>query len=269
MKRVWLNDKQPDENGDIILVIENNQGHRVSTFKGKTIEEVADALADSQVNANRQLGRYMKPDTGRIPMRVEPRELTPADRLRLSTEITDPNRVAEAVTEIVTATQGAPPATAMRKIAEIDQNEADTYYREEALAFVEDYPEYYPVQENQEKLFGALQANNYDLTRNNLAIVFQQLTAQGKLVPWPGGNGPEGNGSTEPPPAPPTPAAPPATQTPRSYSSGLRNSDATASKPAPKPRTPMVTRAMLESMSRAEYNERLRDPVFRRAVDAL
>jgi hypothetical protein len=56
---------------------------------------------------------------------------------------------------------------------------------------------------------------------------------------------------------------------PRSYSSGLRNSDASASRPAPKPRTPVITRAALESMSRAEYNERIRDPIFRRAVDAL
>jgi hypothetical protein len=262
MRQRWLNDKQPDENGDIVLVIENNAGTRISTFKGKTIEDVADALAESQVQANRQLARVMKPDAGRQPMRVEPRELLPVDRQRLSTEITDPDHVVEAVNEIVTATQGTSPANVGKKFAEFDQNEADEYYRREAQAFVEDYPEYYPVQENQEALFQQLRASRYDLTRNNLAIVFQQLLSEGKLVLWPE----EGNSSAASAPEPP---APPSTPRPRSYASGLRNSDASANRPPPTPRKPLITKAELERMSRAEYNERLHDPAFRRAVDAL
>lgn len=264
MKKVWLNEKQPDENGDYVLVIENGMGHRVSTFKAKTIEEVADQLADAQVNANRQLSRSTKPDNGRTPFQATPRELTPADRLRLSNEITDPNHVAEAVTEIVTAAQGAPPATVTKKFQEFDQNAADEYYRQEAVAFTEDYPEYYPVPENQSALFEALRASSYDLTRNNLAIVFTQLFQAGKLVPWPSGDAPP----EEAPPTPPAPVAAPAPR-PRSFSSGLRNTDANGSKPAPAPRKPIITRAELERMSRAEYNEKLRDPIFRRAVDAL
>lgn len=265
MKKVWLNDRQPDENGDYVLEIVNGNGHRISTFKGKTIEEVADLLADAQVNANRQLSRT-KPDSGRQPFQAVPRELTPADRLRLSSEITDPNRVAEAVTEIVTAAQGVPPAQVAKKLEGFDQEAADEYYRQEAVAFTEDYPEYYPVPENQSALFESLRANNYDLTRNNLAIVFNQLFHAGKLVPWPSDDALAG----EPEPAP-VPVAPPAAAAPRprSFSSGLRNTDANASKPAPKPRTPVITRAELERMSRAEYNERLRDPRFRTAVDAL
>lgn len=268
MKKIWLNDKQPDANGDYVLVIENGMGHRVSTFKAKTIEEVADQLADAQVNANRQLSRSTKPDNGRQPFQATPRELTPADRLRLSSEITDPNKVAEAVTEIVTAAQGAPPATVTKKFQEFDQNAADEYYRQEAVAFTNDYPEYYPVPENQTALFEALRANNYDLTRNNLAIVFAQLFEAGKLIPWPADD--EMPLEQEPPPAPvPVVAAPPPAPRPRSFSSGLRNTDANGSKPAPRPRAPIITRAQLEAMSRAEYNEKLRDPIFRRAVDAL
>lgn len=264
MKHVWLNNKQPDENGDIVLEIVNNKGNRVSTFRGKSIDDVAEQLADAQVNANRQLGRKLKPDEGRIPIQMQPRELTPADRLRLSNEITDPNKIVEVVDEIVTAKQGTPPAVMAKKFSEFDQREADEYYREEAEAFVADYPQYYPVQENQEKLFAALQTAKYDLTRNNLAIVFQQLTEQGKLVPWP-----DDDNEQEEPPTPPVPPVPPAPPRPRSFSTGLRNSDASASRPAPKPRTPLVTKAMLETMSRAEYNQRLQDPAFRRAVDAL
>jgi hypothetical protein len=269
MKHVWLNNKQPDENGDIVLEIVNNKGNRVSTFRGKTIDDVAEQLADAQVNANRQLGRKLNPDVGRIPMQMQPRELTSADRLRLSSEITDPNKIVEVVDEIVTAKQGAPPAVVGKKFSEFDQREADEYYREEAEAFVADYPEYYPVQENQEKLFAALREAKYDLTRNNLAIVFQQLYEQGKLVEKPDDDNEQDEPPTPPaPPVPPAPAPPPAPR-PRSYSSGLRNSDASASRPAPKPRTPVITKAMLETMSRAEYNQRLQDPAFRRAVDAL
>lgn len=264
MKKIWLNDKQPDENGNYTLVIENGNGHRVSTFIG-TIEQITDQLAEAQVNANRQLSRIAKPDNGRVPFQVAPRELTPADRLRLSSEITDPNKVAEAVTEIVTAAQGAPPATVTKKFQEFDQNAADEYYRQEAVAFTSDYPEYYPVPENQQALFDALRAHNYDLTRNNLAIVFAELFHAGKLVLWPT----DDMMPPEEPPTPPAPVAPPPTPRPRSFSTGLRNTDANASKPAPAPRKPVITRAELERMSRAEYNEKLRDPIFRRAVDAL
>ena len=266
MKKIWLNDKQPDENGHYTLVIENGNGHRVSTFKG-TIDDITDQLAEAQVNANRQLSRVAKPDNGRTPFQATPRELTPADRLRLSAEITDPNKVAEAVTEIVTAAQGAPPATVTKKFQELDQSAADEYYRSEAVAFTNDYPEYYPVPENQQALFDALRAANYDLTRNNLAIVFTQLMQAGKLVPWPDETPLEEE--APPPPVPVVAAPPPPAPRPRSFSSGLRNTDANGSKPAPKPRVPLITRAQLESMSRAEYNEKLRDPIFRRAVDAL
>src|SRR5579862_1377924 len=110
MRKKWLNDKQPDENGDYVLVIENDMGNRVSTFKGQSIEEITEALADSQIAANKQLGKLLRPDRGReAPLKIQPKDIPPGDRLRLATEITDPSKVVEAVTEIVTAQQGAPP----------------------------------------------------------------------------------------------------------------------------------------------------------------
>jgi len=77
MEYIWLNDGEPDDNGDYIAEIRNAAGNRVSTYKGKTYKEVADKLLDSQVNANRELRRLKKPDAGRTPLKVEPRELTP------------------------------------------------------------------------------------------------------------------------------------------------------------------------------------------------
>lgn len=284
MQKRWLNDKQPDENGDYILVIENANGARVSTFKGKTIEEVADALADSQVHANREISRLRKPDAGRPQLRVEPKEITPADRLRLSGEITDPNSIVEAVEEIVTKRAGIAPNKLGAEFGRMTPEDQDRYFGQEAQAFREENPDFYPVPQNRDALFEELRANGWDLTRNNLALAFQTLKDRDALIPWPddtqeqipqepipataipqptyiNGGSQYANGQTTAQPAP--------SPRPRSVSTGLRHSDASASAPPP-PQRKKYTRADIERMSRAEYNDKLRsDPDFRRQVDAM
>ena len=284
MVKRWLNDKQPDENGDYILIIENASGARVSTFKGKTMDEVAEALADSQVHANREISRLRKPDAGRPQIRVEPKDITPADRLRLSGEITDPNPVVEAVEEIVTKRTGIAPNKLGAEFSRMSSEDQDRYFGEEAQAFRDEHPDFYPVPQNRDALFDELRANGWDLTRNNLAIAYQTLKERDDLIPWPddtqeqiqqeqipasalpqpayinGGNGyANGQPTAQPAPSP----------RPRSVSTGLRHSDASASAPAP-PQKKKYTRADIERMSRAEYNDKLRsDPDFRRQVDAM
>ena len=170
MKHTWLNDGEPDDDGDYIAVIENAAGQRISTFKGKTYKEVADALLQSQANANREISRLRRPDHARIPqpLKTETKELTSADKLRLSTDITDPDKVVEAVTEIVTHAQGASPRDITTRLAKMTDEQRDLYYKDEAVAFVQDTPDYYPVQQNRDKLFAALKDSQLDLTRNNL-----------------------------------------------------------------------------------------------------
>ena len=284
MPQRWLNDKQPDENGDYILVIENANGGRVSTFKGKTMDEVAEAVAESQMHANREINRLRKPDAGRQSVRVEPKEITPADRLRLSGEIIDPNSVVEAVEEIFTRRSGLAPNRLGAEFGRMNKADQDKYYGDEAQAFRDEHPEFYPVPQNRDALFEELKANGWDLTRNNLALAFQTLKEREALIPWPddsqeqlpqdqipasalpqptyinGGNG-YANGQTTAPAAP--------SPRPRSVSTGLRHSDASASAPPP-PQKKKYTRAEIERMSRADYNEKLRsDPDFRRQVDAM
>jgi hypothetical protein len=287
MQKRWLNDRQPDENGDYILVIENSSGARVSTFKGKSIEEVADALADSQVHANREISRLRKPDTARPTLKIEPKSLTAADRLRLSSEMTDPERVVEAVEEIVTARQGIAPDRLGAELSRMGKEERDAFYAAEAQAFREEHPEFYPVPQNRDALFDELKANGWDLTRNNLAIAFQTLWDRDEMIPWPddSGNNPQppvpiddGGGKSgapalvTPPELPngrttPQPAASPR---PRSVSTGIRNADASASAPAPVKRAQKYTRADIEKMSRAEWEDKLRnEPGFRQQVNAM
>jgi len=278
MQKRWLNDKQPDENGDYVLVIENQKGAPVSTFKGKTIEEVAENLADSQVHANLEIARLRKPDAARPQLKVEPKELTAADRLRLSSQITDPEKVVEAVEEIVTARQGLAPDKLGAWFSRMNADEQDRYYGDEAQAFRDEHPEYYPVPQNRDALMEELKANGWDMTRNNLALALQTLKDRDELIPWPndrqapepqhepqpaytGGNG-YANGQTTAQSAP--------SPRPRSVSTGLRNSDASATAPPPPQTKKKYTRADIERMSRAEYNDKLRnDPDFRRQVDAM
>lgn len=274
MQSKWLNDGEPDENGEYIAVIENAAGARISTFKGKTYKEVADQLLRSQENANREISRLRRPDQARIPqsLKTEAKTLTPTDKLRLATDITDPDKVVEAVTEIVTAAQdGVSPRQNVRNVATMTDDQRDNYYRTEAEAFVAANPDYYPVQQNQQKIFAALEANRYDLTRNNLTIVYQTLLDQGEMIPWPtsGDNGENGAAHTEParPNGKPEPNTP--SPRPRSISTGIRSSDASASPPPP-PTPKKLTRADIERMPRREYMDKLaNEPGFRKAVDAL
>jgi hypothetical protein len=276
MESKWLNDGEPDDNGDYTAIIVDGEGQRTSTFKGKSYKEVADKLLTSQVMANRRLMGLKKPDQAKPPLKVEPKQLSPDDRFRLATSITDPSKVVEAVTEIVTAQQGISPDKIGQEFNRLSQEEQDRIIGEEARAFTREHPAYYPVAQNRDALFDELKANGWDLTRNNLAIAYQTLMDREDLIPWPEGEAPQpngnpGNGSGQPSnghtgaqPAQPVPIT-----RPRSIATGIRNSDASA-QPVSQPTKKQFTRADIERMSRVEYTQRLQtDPDFRRQVDAM
>src|SRR5437660_313086 len=199
MKAIWLNNGEPDDNGDYIAQIVNNKGNPMSVFKGKTHKEVADQLLEAQINSNRFIAGARKPDKGVKPVKSEPKELTADDKFRLASEITDPNTVVEAVTEIVSAKQGITPEKLGEAVSTTATRQSDEFYREEAKAFMESTPDYYPVPQNRDKVFELLKINGWDLTRNNLIIAFQALSEQGEMIPWPdegGADDDENGGNT-------------------------------------------------------------------------
>lgn len=280
MKAQWLNDGEPDEQGNYVATIHNDKGALISKFSGKTYKDVADKLLDSQANANKALERLAKkPDNGRPALSIQPKELTPDDKFRLAAEITDPNKVVDAVKEIVTAEIGAPPREVGKNIANNENERSNEYYAGEAEAFRKVHPDYYPVQQNRDAMFDELKANGWDLTRNNLALVYQTLMEREELIPWPEGEEEEpppngGNGSPPQPNGASAAAKPaqepnPPTPRPRTISTGIRNQDASALPPKP-PAKARFTRADIERMSRSEYTQRLQtDPDFRKQVDAM
>jgi hypothetical protein len=282
MERKWLNETRtdeqghiievlPDQNGEFTLEIVNSAGNRVSTFKGHSMIEVNEKMAEAQVQANRQLGRLLKPDKGRQQtFQISPQGISNEDRARYSAGITDPAKVVEVIEEVVTRKQGAPPAAIGERVATYDKEAADRYYIAEAEAFQSSTPAYCPTLENQARLIEGLKERNYDFTRNNLSIVFEALADEGKMDMWPddeptpeGSTAPAANGNVATMPNPPEAARPVV------RSSGLRSRDASALKPPPPKPKPLITRAELDKMGRREYEERLRDPAFKRAVDAL
>jgi hypothetical protein len=208
--------------------------------------------------------------------------------MRLTEQIADPDKVVEAVTEIMTsAAGGVAPRAVAQNLATMTDAQRDAYYRAEAEAFIDANPDYYPVQQNREKLFATLKGNGWDLTRNNLGIVFQTLYDQDEMILWPEGENegaPNGhlppnsgsndsgapaapNGQQREAQAPPSPTN--GNSRPRSISTGIRSRDASATPPPPRP-AKKLTRAELAAMPRAEYNHRLaNEPGFRQAVDSL
>jgi hypothetical protein len=196
--------------------------------------------------------------------------------MRIASEITDPEKVVDAIAEAM----GASPLG--KRFSDMDEEEQNAYYLAEAEAFKAATPLYYPVQQNQELLIKELERRRIDLTRNNLSIVFQTLWDEGKMIAWPQADSDEEE-SGEPGPAQatppngasssvsnrtPEPNSPPPTSRPRNISTVIRSSDASGSAPPP-PVKKKVTRADIEKMSRAEYTDALRNPDFRKQVDAL
>lgn len=268
MNYTWRNDRKPDENGEYALDILTSAGKRVSTFKASTMEEMVDQLAEAQVLSSRKLGRMMNPDRGRkAPFTPQPKSLTTEDRERLAMDITDPSKVAEVVAEIVERTTGASPTRIVAELSEADRRDKEAFEIAETDAFLKDYPDYFPSPKNQQAIFAELNLRGYDLTRNNLAIAYEHLLNEGKM---------ERPGDTPTPPSPtPEPVSAGATspeppEPPRALrSTGLRSTDANASRPLSKPKKPLVTKRDLAFMGKRELSERLRDPAFRQAVDEL
>ena len=174
-----------DDDGNLIATIRNTDGRVTSTFKGKDYEEISKKLLESQVNANREIARLRKPDAARPQVRIEPKELTAADRLRLSSEITDPSRVVETVEEIMTARSGIRPDALGAEIQRMTEDEQIQFGKQQVDLFLHDYPDYYPVPQNLQAMTGELERNHWDPTRNNLALAYHALKAQNALVDWP------------------------------------------------------------------------------------
>jgi hypothetical protein len=267
-----MNGGEPDENGEIVAVIEDDNGKVRSRYKGTSWKEVADKILNSQANATEEIGRLKKgrlPDQGRIESVIAPRELTSDERFSIAINLTDPDKSPEAMKQLITATIGAPPETVSRILSDIQKKEMAQYIQDESWAFRQEHPDYYNCDENMYALFDAMEQRHYPYSRNNLAIVYDDIKTQGRLIPRPSDDEQteelqpvsQQRPNTAAEPNPPRP-----TTRPRSIATGIRNSDASGLPPLPRQK---YSRAEIATMSREEFEKKMRDPAFRKAMDLL
>lgn len=278
MKTFWHNNGEADEQGNFVAEIQDDAGKTVSVFKGKSEREVADTVLSSAANASAEIKRLRgsrAPDHApAAPQAAAPRDLSPEERLRLSYEMGDPDKVQGAVREVVQAVTGLRPEDIGAAIARMSEAEQQTYFREQTRLFLATNPDYFNHDDNEQRMVELLQLKKLDYTANNLQIVYDDLISKGLLIQRPAieseaaaasqeqGQNPNGSAAE---PNPPRPQA-----RPRGYtvSSGMRSSDASARPPQPVAK-PKLTRAELDKIPYADLKVKLRDKAFRDQVDAM
>ena len=282
----WVNNGEPDENGEITVHIKNNAGNRISTFKGKNERELLDRALNSNLESIKIINRLKRPDTGRQSTKIEPKQITEDDRTRFASYIMDPEKIVETVTEIVTRQQGISPADMGRRLSADEEQAEREYINREAWAFRSVTPDYYPVPQNMDTLLAELKANQWPISRNNLQLAYQAALEKGLLVHWPSEEEKQHEltileMNRQQPQSPATPhlesataangTTQPSTPTrPRTIATGIRNGDANATAPLPPPKRQKYTRADIERMSRADFEDKLRNEAgFRQLVDTM
>jgi hypothetical protein len=188
---------------------------------------------------------------------LKPEPLTAEERIQLASDINDPEKFDKAAQRIVRAQIGDPEVLRAR-LSRVEQRLDRTTVQEEAIAFKNANPDYYPHPDNLQTLAAWMQKNNLDPVKENFQYAFEQLKEY--MIPKPQAVAPV-VAAPEPTPTPaPTTAV-------RPVSSGLTRSNGSDSGPAP---NIGITRAEIDKMSGDEYKRRLlKEAGFRDKVEAL
>jgi hypothetical protein len=262
----WLNGGEPDAEGNCTATTEIAGVSGVQTFIGKSHKEVADKVLAAHAHATKkikEMTRVEKPDAA-TPA-AAPAPLTGDDRFRLTQELQDPTRAPEAVREIVERTVPAVTKTDAERQADEDEQ----FYKQEAIDFCAEVPEFYPCKANQLLFENYVNRFNLKPTKKTLLYVFQQLSDSGLLAARPAAAPapPAGGGNDQP-----SGGFPPTVTTRQRgsiTSTGLRNGDSSGQPPAGNAAAKYTKQQILE-MSQAELDRRLSsEPGFRKLVDEM
>lgn len=251
-------------------------------IKYKTEQELADKMAEQNselIRMNRELKwQSDKPTEGDVPADAErlqpklrPRPLEQAERVKLSQELLDPEKMDSAAVRLFEAVFGVKPET----IQQLNDNMAALRAAEEGRLWVQgnqDFREHYAFPENVHKLHKWCADRKLAPVQKNFDLAFRKLKEAGLLLEAPiaaeetrGNTHPEAE-TTESRIAP-AEVTPPPTRT-TSTSSGLTRSQTSGGGGAPAKRG--LTWADVDRMPQAEFEKKLRtDANFRKAIDAL
>jgi hypothetical protein len=162
-------------------------------IKYKTQQELVDKLAQNHTEAMR-LNRKLKQDQvlGTKPefelddaslerddfVELKPRELTTDERFLISQDPSSP----QARKLLFESEFGAPPETVRNTINKTRQDAFTVRAQEEAKAFVESTPEFFPCDENSKVLMSLIFKHKLAPTKTNFRSVYQKAKAAGLLL---------------------------------------------------------------------------------------
>lgn len=254
----------------------NNLG-APQVIKYKSEQELAEKLQEQNVNLIRlnrkltrdmRLGNIVKEEIPDSAPRVKegqydftPKPLTAEERLQLSQDLTDPEKMDAAQSRLVEATIGNP-AEIRRALSSQVQRIAAIDAKEQAEAFVRSNPTYYVCQQNFETLANWMVKNELEPTKSNFELAFGTLGPAGAAIMV---ERPIADAAPIIPPPTVVPEAiiPPVTEVPRPQArptaSGLTRSNSSDTGPAPKKG---YSQKELDKMSADEYRQKVLIPEF-------
>jgi hypothetical protein len=281
----WIREYQPkDENGYPVGPPQR--------FEADTQQELIDKLAAAHENASAalyktraqvKLGTLLEPDPEEPIRTFEARTLTADERIKLTKDLSDPARAAEAHRTLLEAELGAPLETVRTTLRDAEIQKRVESIKAAIDAFRKEHPEYIDSESNGDKIKKYMEKKNLRYSVKNLNIAFEDLKSDGLLtlqppkaaVPEAPAATPVATAPATPeviPPAATTAPAIPATPTevrPKQSSSGLGRENSSAAPSSEAPKTVGITIRDINRMSAAEYQDKIRDPEFRKAVEKL
>jgi hypothetical protein len=264
----------------------------VQYFEADTLEELLEKKDNAHENASvalyktRQkvkLGEMLEPDPEEPILTFEPRQLTADERVKLTKDLSDPAKAADAHRLLLEAELGAPIETVRANLRENEIAKRVTTIQAAIAQFKRETPEYVESESNSDNMKRYMEKHNLRYSAKNLKIAFEDLSSDSLLTV----RAPKAAPTT---PAPVTPVAaapatpeviPPAATTtpvipvqstevrPKLSSSGLGRENSTATPGAEPTKTLGITIREVNAMSASEYNKRLQDPEFRKAIEKL
>lgn len=282
--------------------ITNDNGDPVGPlqhFEADTQKELLDLVAAAHKNSAKKMYDTMKkvkvgdlitPDPERPIQRFERKPLSADDRTRLIAATKDPQTGPEAFKQLLEAEFGVPFDAIRESLQYVEIDRRIKEAQNQTDLFLNAHPEYVSTDSNQELILKWLEKRNYAITRKNLELAYEDLTGANMLTIQASSPAPKPTPqvsavatSTEPViPAPPQPetippvatTAPAITETPAEVrpkisSSGLGRTDGSATPSTTPPKVAGITPQQINRMSSTEFDERLKDPAFRKMVDEM
>lgn len=254
-------------------------------FEAENWELLADKLATAHQNATIayyrsrdqvRFERVLNPDQGRPIRQFTPRQLTADERVKIANLRKDPATASEATRLEMEALLGGSLDDVLGQLNEAESERIARIAQEGIDEFLAENPRYIVCDTNKDAMERELLKHGWPVTKRNLQIVFDTLSANEKIALRPEPTAapasteiPSTTGSSEPASSsqPPISGSSPA---PRAASTSLSSRDSIApQQPVPVKEHVEFTPRYINSLSAADFAKHLSNPEFVKAVDAM